>query len=337
MNEQRQRLRAHIARTIEDRGVPQRLAARIATQLVIKIHVGELGDPTTWRAIGELLRRESDRLQTHIGLVERQIVVALPKLSARQIENLLDELRAKDPTIARTILNVALDAADPLKASRRYLAQFHEIVQQLKSVDATIARTIANGTFMAHLPRMKAMRHVERYLDLMATFQDDVDFARTVARSAFRARDPVQAAQAFIADYQAIVAELASKGLEPQIARSLAGVASVSAEPMPTAHKLLQNFQAVLRLVSDTHPVVARSIALSACRTAEPLRMARLYMNNYDTIIRIISQEHPRHARAVASQAFRSNNPLRWAKRYLAELQQGEGRQHQPGYHARIV
>ena len=75
---------------------------------------------------------------------------------------------------------------------------------------------------------------------------------------------------------------------------------------------------------------MARSIALSACRATEPLRAARLYMNNYDTIMRVISQTDPRRAPAVASQTFRSDNPLRWAKRYLVGLQEGrrsEGQQ----------
>lgn len=323
LDDRRRSLRAHVERTIEDRGVPQRLAARIALQLVIKFDVAELEDPATWRAIGELLRREIDRLETHVGLVERQIIVALPKLSAKQVEDLLEEFRANDPTIARTILNTALDAAEPLTAGRRYLAQFHDVVQQFKSVNPGIARTMANATFMARVPRRKAMDHFKRFVDLMVAFQDDVDFVRTVARSAFRAPDPIKAARSFIADYDAIVVALASKGVECHIARSLAGIAALSADPMPTAYSLLQKFETVLRLVKETHPGVARSIALSACRATEPLSAARLYMNNYDTIVRVISQTDPRRAPAVASQAFRSDNPLRWAKRYLAELQQG--------------
>jgi uncharacterized protein with PIN domain len=52
--------------------------------------------------MGELLRQEAERLQTHLGLVERHIVVSLPKLSANQIEDLLEQLQASDSTIART-------------------------------------------------------------------------------------------------------------------------------------------------------------------------------------------------------------------------------------------
>jgi hypothetical protein len=320
--EGRRILRANIERTIEDRGVPARLAARIARQLMFKFDTAALGDQATWRAMGELLRQEAERLQTHLGLVERQIVVALPKLSAHQIEDLFEELTASDSTIARTILNTALDAADPLTAGRRYLAEFHGVVEQLKTVDPGIARTLANATFMAHAPREKAMSHFKCFADLMMRFHDDVDFVRTVARAAFRAPDPIRAAQAFIADYDAIVVELTSTGVESNIARSLAAIGSLSAEPVPAARKLLQNFEAVLALAKETHPQVARSIALSACRAAEPLRAARLYMNNYDAIIRVISQTDPRRAPAVATQTFRSDNPLRWAKRYLAELQE---------------
>jgi hypothetical protein len=315
-------LRWNIARTIEDGGgVPQRLADRIAFQLVFKFGPAAVGDVRTWRALGVLLRRDVDRLRNHLGLVDRQIVVALPKLSAQQIENLLEELRAADPTIARTILNTALDAADPVTGARRYLSEFHAVDRELRNIDPGIARTFANATFMAHAPREKATLHFKRFVELMGRFRDDVEFARTVARASCRAADPIKAAEGFIADYDAVVAELTSTRVEPSIARSLAGVASVSAEPIPTARKLLQKFEAVLALAKETHPQVARSIALSACRTTEPLRTARLYMNNYDTIIRVISETDPRRAPAVASQAFRSDNPLRWAKRYLAELQ----------------
>ena len=260
-------------------------------------------------------------MKNHVCLVERQIVVALPKLSAQQIEELLEELNASDSTIARTILNTALDAADPVTGARRYLAEFHAVVRELRNIDPGIARTFANATFMAHAPREKAMSHFKRFADLMTRFRDDVEFVRTVARAACRAVDPIQSAEAFIAEYDAVVAELMFTGVESSIARSLAAIASLAAEPLPAARKLLQNFEAVLALAKETHPQIARSIALSACRATEPLRAARLYMNNYDTIVRVIGQTDPRRASHVASQAFRSDNPLRWAKRYLAELQ----------------
>jgi hypothetical protein len=321
LTDDRRTICAHIERTIEDRGVPARLAQRIARQLVFKFDTAALGDRSTWRAMGELLRRETEQLQAQLGLVERQIIVALPKLSAQQVFDLFEELRSSDSTIARTILNAALDAADPLTAGRRYLAEFHGVVDELTNIDPGIARTFANATFMAHAPRDKAMSHFKRFVDLMMRFRDQVEFVRTVARAAFRAPDPVKAAKGFIAKYDAVAAELTSTGVEPSIARSLAAIASLGAEPVPMSRKLLQNFQIVLELARETHPQVARSIALSACRATEPLRAARLYMNNYDTIIRVISDTDPRRAPAVAAQAFRSDNPLRWARRYLAELQ----------------
>ena len=108
--------------------------------------------------------------------------------------------------------------------------------------------------------------------------------------------------------------------LSLHIARTIASIASVGADPMPTAHRLVQNFREVVGLVEKTHPAVARSIALTACRAADPLGTARLYMQNYDSIVRVISRTDPRRARKVAAQAFRSDHPLRWAKRYLAEL-----------------
>ena len=314
-------LRWNIARTVEDCGAPQRLADRIAFQLVFKFGPAAVGDRRTWRALGELLRRDVERLKNHVGLVERQIVVALPKLSPQQIENLLEELRAADPTIARTILNSALDAADPVTAARRYLAEYHAVVREFRNIDPGIARTFANATFMAHAPREKAMSHFKRFASLMARFRDDVEFVRTIAKAACRAADPTKAAEGFDARHDEVGAELTSTGVESSIARSLAAIASLSAEPLPSARKLLQNFETVLALAKETHPHIAQSIALSACRASEPPRAARIYMNNYDTIVRVIGETDPRRAPAVASQAFRSDNPLRWAKRYLAELQ----------------
>lgn len=319
---ERRRLTARISSAIEAQGVLPRLARRIARQLVWKFNGAEVGDQDVWRAIGQVLQRETERLQSGVQLVDRQIIVALPKLSAQQVEGFFEELRASEPSVARTILNVALDAAEPLSAGRRYLAEYRRVVDQLRTIDPDIARTLANATFMAHVPRNKAMDHLKTFAELVTKFQDDVSIARTVARTAFRAPNPAKAARQFIASYDTIVAEWSSQGVEPRIARSLAGIASLAAEPMAAAHKLLQNFDDVLRLAKKTHPWVARSIALSACRASDPLTTARTYMDNYDAIVRFISQIDVRRAREVASQAFRSDNPLGWAKRYLTELQQ---------------
>lgn len=89
-----------------------------------------------------------------------------------------------------------------------------------------IAPTFANATFMAHAPRDKAMAHFEWFAQLMMRFRRDVSFFRTVARASFRAPDPIRAAEGFIADYDAVVAQLTSEGVEPSVARSLAGIAS---------------------------------------------------------------------------------------------------------------
>jgi hypothetical protein len=76
-----------------------------------------LGSFTTWQAIGDQVHAEVEHLR-RLGLVDRQIVVTLPKLAATQVEALLEELRVQDATIARTILNVALDAAAPVPAAQ---------------------------------------------------------------------------------------------------------------------------------------------------------------------------------------------------------------------------
>src|SRR5262245_3373685 len=73
-----------------DEGAMPHLAKRVAMQLVLKIEANALAQRSTWRAIGSRLVRETERLRTGIGLVDRQIIVALPKLSADVIEGLLE-------------------------------------------------------------------------------------------------------------------------------------------------------------------------------------------------------------------------------------------------------
>jgi hypothetical protein len=194
-------IRNRIANMLTDCDVPSRLASRIAFQLVLKCQPGHQRSDATWRAIGRQLQAEVTHLR-QLGLVDRQIIVALPKLAPAQIGDLLDELHKQDPTIARTILNVALDAAEPIPAAQRYLREFHQVVAQLKTLDPGIARTIANATFMARMPASTAAAHYERFAHLFSTFQDHVAFPRTVAKSACRSRDPVGTAQRVIDEHQ---------------------------------------------------------------------------------------------------------------------------------------
>jgi hypothetical protein len=310
-----------IATEIETQGVPARLANRVARQLLVKFDVSDLGDRATWTAVGRALRDEMDQLRERMGLVERQMIVALPKLSAIQIEAFLNELRKIDADIARTILNAALDAADPLSAGRHYLAEYHRVAQYREALDAGVARTLANATFMAHAPREKSIRHLKKFARLLEVFRNDVECARTVARAACRAPDPIEAARHFVSTYEMIVNDLTSAGVESQIARTVAGIASTAADPPAAAAKLLQNFEQIVSIVQRTHPSVARSIALAACRASDPQDTARVYMANYDLIVRVIGRLDAKRAHVVAAQAFRSNEPLRWAKRYLAQLQ----------------
>ena len=243
----------------------------------MKCDIEDLAESSTWSDIGDLLRKDADRLRRDLRLVERQIVVALPKLSATEIEALLRELHTADPTIARTVLNAALDAAAPVSAARRYLEQFHDVRDHLRSLDPEIARTFANATFMARSPRLTAMEHFIRFRQVMKKLQGDVPFARTVAKAACRAVDPAAAVERFIANYNHIVDDLVAAGVGPRLARSLASIASVGAEPFATARTLLERFERALTHVRTTHPVVARRIALSACRSVDPLAAADRY------------------------------------------------------------
>src|SRR5690349_12958756 len=89
-------LKKAIARAIAVEPVPPRLAARVALQLAFKFHRRDLYDEDVWQAIGHVLREEIGRLQEHARMSLPRIVAALPKLSATQVIEFLEELTNAD-------------------------------------------------------------------------------------------------------------------------------------------------------------------------------------------------------------------------------------------------
>ena len=181
-------LRTAIARAIASQDVPEPLSRRVAFQLTFKVPARELHGRDAWEAIGRIIRRDVSCLRERLGLPDRKIASVLPKLSAVQILEFLEELTQADRRIARTILNAAVDAADPLAAGRRYLAEYRLVARQLRGIDPTMARTLANATFTAVEPLTKAMEHLGRFASLRAKHQDDPETARILARAGYRPR-----------------------------------------------------------------------------------------------------------------------------------------------------
>jgi hypothetical protein len=181
------RVRGDMAQTLTAEGVPDSLAQRVAFQLVVKIDLDELRDAGLWRAVAAVLCGEIDAIKEQVGLAERQIVTVLPKLSAAHITEFLDELTRADRRIARTVLDAAIDAADPIVTGRRYMAEYRLVAKQLHAIEPNIARTLANATFTAGMPLGKAMEHLQKFLTSIAKQKDHPDVARLLARAGFRA------------------------------------------------------------------------------------------------------------------------------------------------------
>ena len=186
---QQGRLKRDIAAAIKAQGVAAALSDRVAFQLVFKFDASELADRAVWAAIGQILLREAARLRERAGLADRQIVEVLPKLSASGVETFLAELRSTDRRIARTILNAALQAAEPLEAGRRYLSEYRRVAEQLQAIEPSVARTLANASFTASTPRRKAMEHFTQIAKVSAAFATlaahgvELQLARTLAGS----------------------------------------------------------------------------------------------------------------------------------------------------------
>ncbi len=222
LSRRKQKRRSDIAAALEAQGLPAALASRMAFQFVFKFADDELGDLAVWRAAGQILRHEVARLCHHVGLADRQIVCVLPKLSARQVEDFLDELRAADRRIARTIFDAAIEAADPIATGRRYLAEYRAVADELHAIDPRVARTLANACFTATAPRRKAMEHFKQFALLLRQFDDNAELARKLAKAAFRAPDPLRTAEDMIDGYSETLARLTRGGIDPQLARTLA-------------------------------------------------------------------------------------------------------------------
>lgn len=315
-------IRDRIEATLGNGGVLVRLARSVANQLANKVDVKSLGSERTWRAIGQQLVHETERLRSSLRFVDRQIAVVLPKMSPTGVEALHAWLEAQEPSIARTILNAAISASLPQAMAERYLDRYRQVVAFLSDRDPDVARTLANATFMAAEPLAKATLFLQRFDELEKAYRRSDMPARTLAREACRAPQPKVAARRFAEDRRAIIQRLAESGAEMSVARTIANIACVSAEPQARAVEMLRHFDAVSRMMQRIHPHAARSIALSACRSPDPERAAKRYMENYDRIATEVGRVAPRRAHQVAAQAFRSDRPLEWAWRYLSQLEQ---------------
>ena len=298
-----------------------RLSHTVATQLVSKVDIGALGSRPTWLAIGRQLVAESERLRAALGFVDRQIIVALSKMSPDTVEQLLQWLERREHDIARTILNAAISAADPREMAERYVTNFRLVQRTYADLDPEFARTVAHSTFMAADPLSKAEQHFRQRSDLVAKFGDRVTAVRTLAREGWRAENPHVAGRRFIEVHRAIVQRLVNNGAQPTVARSLAGIACVHADPVSKADELAANFDAALAVTSAMCPRVARSTALASCRSPDPVAAAKHYVEIYLRIVELVNRRAPRFARRVAGLAFRCDRPLLAARRYLRQCQ----------------
>jgi len=188
LSEQAWQVRSDIADTLTAERVSGPLARRIAFQLAFKFDVRALQGREVWLALAQILRREVTSLKRRAGMGDQRINAALPKLSARQVLEFLDELTKADRRIARTILHAAVSASDPLTAGRRYLSEYRLVAQQLKAIDPSMARTVAAATFAANVPLDKAMQHMQRFASLVTKHQERPDLARMIARACYRVR-----------------------------------------------------------------------------------------------------------------------------------------------------
>ena len=136
------------------------------------------------------------------------VVLIAEELAPAAIEALLDSLTRREPSVARTILNAALDASVPREAAERYLEEYRRVVASLSHVEPNLARTMANATFMAMRPTQRAKHHLQHFDQLVTEFGKTETPIRTLAREACRAPGPRAAGRKFIKDRQVVMERL---------------------------------------------------------------------------------------------------------------------------------
>jgi hypothetical protein len=204
--------------------------------------------------------------------------------------------------------------------AKRYLVQFRMVASLYADVDPAFARTVAHATFMASDPIRTAEQHVGRFCEMQKEYRGRVTAIRTLAREAWRAERPQAAAQKFIEDHNTIVTNLRKDGADVTVARTIASIACLHADPIAKGDELAANFEAALEFTRAMCPHAARSIALSACRSPDPRGAARRYVDTYQRIVQLVSRRDPRYAHSVASLVFRCDQSLWAARRYLRAL-----------------
>jgi len=215
-------LRTRVAATLEHVGLPDTVAWRVSRQLVFKCDPVLLDNAALCAAVGHQLAEEFRQLQDRHGLSYRQAAEILPKLSLADVDAFVAELRGADRTIARTIFNAAVEAANPQATGRRYLDAYRQVASQIDQLDRSVARTLANATFTARVPRRKALEHFARFTELLHSLNEAPALLRRVARLAFRTDDPTAAAERIVREYQETVATLTASGIDPKVARTVA-------------------------------------------------------------------------------------------------------------------
>ncbi|MFN0135416.1 MAG: hypothetical protein ACKVS9_04775 [Phycisphaerae bacterium] len=310
-----------MASTLADEGVLARAAVAVATQFVVKLDVPSLGDVKTWRAVGRQLVEEANWLRETMAFVDRQIIIVLPKLAPMAVQELHGWLMEQDRRIARTILNAAISASVPRAMAERYLSSYHAVEAVFARQEPQIASTMANGTFMATDPIAQATRHLAEYERLLKQYEDTDVPRRTLARHACRAERVTIAGKKFVERRRRVIEHLVSLDIEVTVARTLADMAAVSADPLAKGDELYRRFNEALRFARAMCHRAARTIALSACGSPDPIAAAQRFITHYDQIVELIKRHDKRHAHEVATHTFRSDKPFAAARRYLREWQ----------------
>jgi hypothetical protein len=304
----------HVA--LEQNGVPSTLARRMARQIIFKLGRQEGERHLIWEALSDALLHEMQSLR-EMQLRESQIILILPKMSAADVQALSEQLRREDAEIARTILQEAFSAANPVDSAAVYLANYKQVLAHLEGTAyGEIARMVANASFIAPDPIQQAERCIARYQKVLLHLKalGHPELAGTIAASAFGSSNPIAQADIYLDNYKRVVAHLNEKA-DPEIARSIASVSFSAPNPLAQADLLTGRYQEIAAYIESTgDPEIARTIADTAFKMSDGLKRADTYLANYRNVIAYLkSSENPEIARSIALAAFKATDPLKQA------------------------
>ena len=280
-------------------------------------------DKPLMASLGGYLLAEANLL-AGIGLNRDQMYSAMKKLSLYEIA----ELGEGYP---KSIVNFALEAADPKEAAQKYMAKYEDVAADVSKTEPDIARSVAASTYYLKDHKGAAAKYVKRYRRVLRHLKgEDPKIAKTIALVAFKLDDPVGTADRYLGNFNDVVGHIRRKAPKTQsgedidLARAVAGATFTAEKPAEAADRLLRKYDSAHQHIMPRRPDIAKTIARAAFTADDETAAADRFLESFELVASHMSGVEPELGKTIASRSFMAKDPLAEADRQLAAYKAGK-------------